>query len=97
MKEQIFFIRPFRNSPYWVFLLKKFAVVVCSAGPGPAFIEFFSLTYQSVDFLIYQGETIPGTGLPYRDIFVYTLLQSGNKPIPQTMYTCGSMTRLCEL
>ena len=69
-------------------------MVIWSAGPGPAFIQFISLTYQSADFLIYPGETIPGTGPPYWDKFVSTLLMSGNKLIPQALCIYGSKARL---
>ena len=77
-------------------LLQKFVVVIWSAGAGPkpAFIQFVSLTNQSADFLIYLGETTPGTGLPYWDKFVYTLLKSGNELVPQAVYICGSKARL---
>ena len=36
-------------------LLKKFVVVIWSAGPGPAFIQFVSLTYQSADWGKHPG------------------------------------------
>ena len=61
-------------------------MVIWFARPGPAFIQFVSLTNQSADFLIYPGETIPGTGLPYWDKFVNTLLKSGNN-LSHRLYT----------
>ena len=62
------------------------ALVIGSARPRPAFIEFISFPRQAADFLVYPWKSIPSTSFPNWDDFVYTLLKSGSEPIPHALY-----------
>ena len=69
---------------------QKFALVIGSARPRPALIQFIAFPHLAADFLIYPCESILCTCFPNWDEFVYSLLKSGSKLISQVLYVCGS-------
>ena len=72
------------------------ALVIRSAGPRPGLIEFITFPHQAADFLVYPWKSIPSVYFPNWDGFVYTLLKSGSKCFPHTLYCNGSKVRLFE-
>ena len=77
-------------------ILYKPALVIRSARPRPAFIEFITFPHKAADFLVYPWKSIPSTSFPNWDEFVYTLLKSGSKLIPHVLYCISSKVRLFE-
>ena len=50
------------------------ALVIRSAGPRPALIEFITFPHQIADFLVYPWKSIPSACFPNWDEFVYIFL-----------------------